>query len=71
MKYLQEYLDQKHIQLTASQLTVAQAREVLDSLKRDLEPHSVYRDENYSARISLYTRAYADLQYHYNIGNNL
>ena len=71
LKYLQEYLDQKCIQLTASMLTVDQVLEVLSLLKEDLQPYNVYRDDQYSTRISLYSKAYAAIQYQYNIGNNL
>ena len=52
-------------------LTVDQVLEVLSLLKEDLQPYNVYRDDQYSTRISLYSKAYAAIQYQYNIGNNL
>jgi hypothetical protein len=71
MKYIQEYLDQKQIREAASDLTLDQAGQVLSLLKEDLMPDKIYKDSEHLVRITLYTRAYAEIQYNFNIGNNL
>jgi len=71
MQYIQEYLDQKQIPRLASELNQDQAAEILSMLKEDLKPGNIYKDSDHLARITLYTRAYARIQYNFNIGNNL
>lgn len=68
---LQEYLNQKRINLIADKLTLEEASHVLEQLKTDLDPGNIYCNDQYSNRISLYSSAYAAIQNRYNIGNNL
>lgn len=62
---LQTYLDYHKINQDASMLDKSQSTMILKKLQDDI--NSMYGHEN----LYLYSKAYAELQQLYNIGNNL
>ena len=66
MANIQEYIDQKKINLQAANLTLSQANELLEKLKQDLDGVWLFKN-----RLCLYSKAYHELQLYYNVGSNV